>query len=160
MTKITKIRGAIAIISVLLLSLPLIQSLTVAASAATLEACRTSSLSSESSNPVNPREWRCDPKNNDTTYVTSSLYIPARGVYPEVDGFVYMTKGDGYTPYATIVDFTENNLYGTLQAWLPTGNGNLTAARCWRLTSWQDGTYTEVQADECLARLPSGTAQP
>src|SRR5262249_45324468 len=100
---------------------------------ATLQVCRTSSLSTDWSSPVNPREWRCDPKNNDRTYVTSSLYIPARGGYPEVTGFVYMANGSEYTPYATIVHFTENNLYGTLQAWLPTGNGSLTTTRCWRL---------------------------
>jgi hypothetical protein len=156
MIKLTRIRGAIATACVLLLSLPVIQLFTVPASAATLQVCRASSLSSDSlSNPVNPREWRCDPKNNNASYVTSNLYIPPRGDYPEVDGFVYLADGSGYSPYATIVDFTENNLYGVLQAWLPTGNEALAAPRCWRLTSWQEGTYSEVQPDECLARLPS-----
>jgi hypothetical protein len=88
------------------------------------------------------------------------MFVPARGDYPEISGFVWKVKTTpytAYTPHATVVHFNENNRYGVLQLWLPTGNGSMTEARCWRFAG--EGIYVEVQADECFARLPSADSE-
>jgi hypothetical protein len=122
------------------------------ASAATLQVCRTKSLTS-GYDPIVPTEWRCDPTAPDkAAYATSNMYIPARDGRPEVDGFVWLYKSDTYfSPYATIVKLSEDSQYGVLSAWLPQGNGNLTEMRCWRFAG--EGIQVEVQPNECAAHI-------
>jgi hypothetical protein len=124
------------------------------ANAATLQTCRTTSLATSTSNPIQSTEWRCDPSNSNASYETVPVWLPARDGDPKASsGFVWQALSNSdYTPYATAMWFSENTASGpmiTYQLWQPLGNGTLTAPRCWHLAG--DGMWVGTQPNECLA---------